>query len=264
MFHDVILPLLKREVQIFCTALTFYTRLSCRLKVSYSADYLDKANKYFPLIGCLVGGSAAMVWWLSHYWLSSSLAIGLSMVSSIWLTGAFHEDGFADFCDGFGGGWTAEQILTIMKDSCIGSYGVIGVVMILQIKLLALVALPINSIAIILVTGHSLSRFVAITFLATHKYVRVNEDSKAKPVAAKTLSLPDLIIGSVFAAIPLLLLPSFYCLLVLIPIFLTKIYLGQWFSHKIGGYTGDCLGATQQLTEVIFYLTMATEFWTFI
>jgi adenosylcobinamide-GDP ribazoletransferase len=263
MFHDVILPLLKREVQIFCTALTFYTRLSCQMKVSYLADYLGRANKYFPLIGCLVGGSAAMVWWLSHYWLSSSLAMGLSMVSSIWLTGAFHEDGFADFCDGFGGGWTAEQILTIMKDSCIGSYGVIGVVMILQIKWLALVTLPVESIAIILVAGHSLSRFVAMTFLVTHKYVQVNEDSKVKAVAT-TLSLPDLIMGGVFAAVPLLLLPSSYCLLVLVPIFLTKIYLGRLFSQKIGGYTGDCLGATQQLTEVIFYLTMATKFWTFI
>jgi adenosylcobinamide-GDP ribazoletransferase len=264
MFHDVILPLLKREVQIFGTALTFYTRLPCRTtKLSDSAAYLDKASKYFPLIGWLVGGSAATVWWLSHYWLSSSLAIGLSMVSSILLTGAFHEDGFADFCDGFGGGWTAEQILTIMKDSCVGSYGVIGVVMILQIKFLALVAIPVDSIAYILVVGHSLSRFTAITFLVTHEYVRANEDSKVKAVAKK-LSLSDLFMGGIFAALPLWLLPSFYCLLVLIPMLLTKIYLGQLFSRKIGGYTGDCLGATQQLTEVIFYLTMATEFWTFI
>ena len=124
-----------------------------------------------------------------------------------------------------------------MKDSCIGSYGVIGVVMILQIKFLALVAIPVDSIALILVAGHSLSRFAAITFLVIHEYVRANEDSKVKAVAKK-LSLSDLFMGGIFAALPLLLLPSFYCLLVFITILLTKIYLGQLFSRKSGVILG--------------------------
>jgi adenosylcobinamide-GDP ribazoletransferase len=97
----------------------------------------------------------------------------------------------------------------------------------------------------------------------THHYVRDTENSKIKSVA-QPLTTQDMLIASGFGIVPLLLLPSYYSLFVIIPLLLTKIYLGYFFTKRIGGYTGDCLGATQQITEVVFYLMIGTQFWTYI
>lgn len=254
---------MKREIQIFFLALMFFTRLPCPIEVNYSEEALNQSTKYFPLMGWIVGGTAALMFWVSAFIFPISIAIVLSMITSILMTGAFHEDGFADVCDGFGGGWTAEQILEIMKDSRLGTYGVIGIFMMLLLKFLVLAAVPINIVPVVLLAGHSISRFAASTFIFTHNYVRENDNSKVKPVAKK-ISFQNLIIAGGFGVAPLFLLPSYYCLLAIIPVFLMKWYLAYFFSKKIGGYTGDCLGATQQLTEMVFYLTMVTAFWTFI
>jgi adenosylcobinamide-GDP ribazoletransferase len=210
-----------------------------------------------------VGGSAALVFFLSTFLFPISIAVVLSMVTSILITGAFHEDGFADVCDGFGGGWEKAHILTIMKDSRVGAYGVIGMTLILLLKFAAIQAMPIDMVPVVLLAGHSLSRFATSTIIFTHDYVRDNEDSKAKPVAKK-LSVKQFIVAGCFGFAPLLLLPSYYCLLAIIPVWLMTRYLAHFFTQRIGGYTGDCLGATQQLTEIVFYLVMVTEFWTFI
>ena len=89
---------------------------------------------YFPLIGWIVGGFSALIFWASSFLFPVSISIIFSMIASILVTGAFHEDGFADVCDGFGGGWTKEKILEIMKDSRVGSYGVIGMILMLGTK----------------------------------------------------------------------------------------------------------------------------------
>lgn len=254
---------MKQEIQIFFTALMFFTRLPCPTWLDYSEEYLNKSTKYLPLIGWIVGGSAALVFLVSTFIFPISTAVVLSMVTSILITGAFHEDGFADVCDGFGGGWTSEKILEIMKDSRVGAYGVIGMTLIFLLKYSTLEAMPVYIIPVVLLAGHSLSRFAASTIISTLDYQRDKENSKAKPVAKK-ISLQELIVAGFFAIAPLLLLPSYYCLFAIIPVFLMTIYLAHFFDKKIGGYTGDCLGATQQLTEVVFYLAMVTEFWTFI
>ncbi|MEN8218067.1 MAG: adenosylcobinamide-GDP ribazoletransferase [Pseudomonadota bacterium] len=254
---------MKQEIQIFLTALMFFTRLPCPTWLEYSQDYLNKSTKYFPLIGWIVGGSAALVFWFSTFIFPNSIAVVLSMVTSILITGAFHEDGFADVCDGFGGGWTQEKILEIMKDSRVGAYGVIGIILILLLKYTALKAMPIEIVPLVLLAGHSISRFATSIVIFAYNYVRDDENSKIKPVAKK-LSIIELIITGCFGIAPLLLLPSYYCLFSIIPVFLMTKYLAHFFKQKIGGYTGDCLGATQQLTEIVFYLAMVTEFWIFI
>lgn len=254
---------MKQTLQLFFTALSFYTRIPCPSWVKYSEDSLKQSTKYFPLIGWIVGGSAALVFWLSHFIFAQPIAILLSMVTSILMTGAFHEDGFADVCDGFGGGWTKTQILHIMKDSHLGTYGTIGLILVLNLKFFTLTALPIELVPVTLIVGHSFSRWVAMTFLVTHHYVRDTENSKIKSVAQQ-LTIQDMLIASGFGIVPLLLLPSYYSLLVIIPLLLIKIYLGYFFTNRIGGYTGDCLGATQQVTEVVFYLLIGTQFWIYI
>nr|WP_026879940.1 adenosylcobinamide-GDP ribazoletransferase [Hymenobacter norwichensis] len=263
---------MRRQIELFFTALMFYTRVPCPGWVGHSEELLNKSTIYFPLIGWLVGGVAAATYWLLLYLFSPDIALLLSMVVSILMTGAFHEDGFADVCDGFGGGWTQLRILEIMKDSRLGTYGAAGLGLILALKFLALnsvAATPmpaLHSVVPLLVVAHALSRGTALTFIYTHEYARANEDSKAKPVAKK-ISLTELLIGLSFGVLPLLAyafwLRNPWLLLVLLPLALTKTYLGNYFQKWIGGYTGDCLGATQQVAEVVVYLFFCVV-WRFI
>ncbi len=285
---------MKTQLHLFLTAVMFYTRIPCPKWVDHSDDYLNRATVYFPIIGWLVGGVSALVYIVlfsmlgrftseSHHIHYSFLPVVGSMLASILLTGAFHEDGFADVCDGFGGGWTKIRILEIMKDSRVGTYGVIGLLGILVLKVLLIQEIMLGILnqpivvfyrfcffsinwmlfthmAFIFLIAHSLSRFTAMTFIFSHTYVRENEDSKAKPVAKK-LSKNKLLLAFLPAVLPLVaymyVLHSWLPALVFAPLLLAKWYLGRYFQRWIGGYTGDCLGATQQVAEVVIYLYLA-------
>ncbi|HXB12726.1 MAG TPA: adenosylcobinamide-GDP ribazoletransferase, partial [Bacteroidia bacterium] len=120
---------MKKEIRIFFTALMFFTRIPCPKWVDHSEEYLNRSSKYFPLMGWIVGGLSSIVFYSCSFFLPISVSVLLSMVTSIYVTGAFHEDGLADVCDGFGGGWIKDKIMDIMKDSRVGAFGVIGVVM---------------------------------------------------------------------------------------------------------------------------------------
>lgn len=248
--------MLKREFTLFFTALMFYTRIPVPKWVGHSPERLNRATRYFPLIGWMVGGGMAGVIYLSQWVFPLSISVMLGLVASVLMTGAFHEDGFADVCDGFGGGWTKEQILRIMKDSRLGTYGTMGLLLLMGGKFWVLYELGQKNLFLLLVTiiaSHALSRGLAVTFIRTHPYVREDADSKAKPVAQR-LSSVDLLIAGGFALLPLVLLPHWLFGLSVIPAVLMRWYLGGYFTRWIGGYTGDCLGATQQLGELAMML----------
>ena len=239
----------------------FYTRIPCPTWVDHSEDLLNKATKYFPFMGWIVGGAAAIIFIAFSQILPLSIAIFLSTAFGVWMTGAFHEDGFADVCDGFGGGWTPDKILSIMKDSRVGAYGAIGIGLLMGLKIMALLELArIDWLSTIyaLISAHALSRLTATTIILTDEYARENEDSKAKPVAKK-MSNSAFLQAAFWGIGPL----SIWCIFeknglllgVFIPLILLKIYLSDYFKKWINGYTGDCLGATQQLAEVVCYLS---------
>lgn len=233
----------------------FFTRIPCPKWVNHDPTYLQLSSKYFSLVGIIVGGIGAAIFYISHLIFPIEIAVLLSMFATIYATGAFHEDGFADVCDGFGGGWTKEKILLIMKDSRLGTYGSIGLILILGVKFATLRTLPAYYLPLILITGHSLSRFIATTLIYTHPYVRDTEDSKAKP-AAKNMSPNQLLISFLFGVLPLLFFFNPFIFIVLVPMYLSKMFLAFKFKKWIGGQTGDCAGAVQQLSEVVFYLTL--------
>jgi len=253
---------MKKEIRIFFTALMFFTRIPCPKWVDHSPDYLTKSSRYFPLVGIIVGGIGALVYYECSFIFPKPIAILLSMVSTILATGAFHEDGLGDMFDGFGGGWTKEKILLIMKDSRMGTYGIIGITSVLALKFASLYYMDSKLIPLVLITGHALSRFVASTLLYTLDYVRDGDQSKAKP-AAQQMSTGSLIIGSIFGIAPLILFLNYFVFLVLIPVFAIRWHLGRFFVKWIGGQTGDCAGATQQICEVVFYLSLLV-IWKFI
>jgi len=175
------------------------------------------------------------------------------MLASIFITGAFHEDGLSDSCDGFGGGWTRESILRIMKDSRVGAYGVIGIWLALSLKFFALYSIPEALLSLSIIAGHSVSRFFSGAFIFTHLYVQEDLQSKVKPLARK-MSTKDLLISGIGGLAPLLLFWQAKLFLLLIPLALAKWLLGRYYRKHLGGYTGDCLGAAQQIFEIVFYL----------
>lgn len=258
--------MLAREIRLFFTAWMFFTRipLPARLAawVGYDDGLMNGASRHFPLIGLLVGAVAAGVYTFGMWLFTPMVAVALSMAAAVLVTGAFHEDGFADVCDGFGATRDRERVMQIMKDSRIGAFGAIGVALILLIKFTALAGLADHDdgqfLAWILVIGHMLSRAMPVLLIYTMQYVRPDDDAKAKPMA-QAISLPGLIIALIWGLAPFGGLIYYYedgwlFALGVVPVVLAMLLMAWWFKRRIGGYTGDCLGAVQQVTELVFYL----------
>jgi len=251
--------MIKREIHIFFTALMFYTRIPCPKWIDHDAMNLNQATRYFPIIGWIVGGLAGLVVYTTSIILPQNIAILLSIIASILITGGFHEDGFADTCDGFGGGWTKKKILSIMKDSVLGAYGVIGLILILSLKYLILTELyyivDTLKLCLTIIIGHTVSRTTAIWMIFTDQYVRENEDSKAKPIA-KQMGNKSFFIANIFGLSTLALFMDIRLLAIIPCLILVKVYCSYYFKKWIGGYTGDCLGAVQQVAEIIIYISV--------
>ena len=249
--------MLRREAEYFFGAVRFFTRLPVPAWVGHSSDALDRASRYFPAVGLLVGAIAALVFGLVSLFLPKTLAVLVSMATTIHITGAFHEDGWSDMVDGFGGGWEKAQILIIMKDSRIGSFGAVALVILLLGKFCALIELDLVMIPAALVAGHTLSRFCATTLLRGLDYVR--DEGKSKPLATR-IGWGELALAGGTTLIALFLLPPLQAVLGMVFAALATLWLARMFKRRIGGYTGDCLGATQQLSEVAFYCGLLCKY----
>jgi len=244
---------MRKQLYIFLNAVMFYTRIPVPKDLPYSDDMLNRSTRYFPFIGWIIGGIGAGVFYGLQFVLPPELAILLSMLTTIFITGAFHEDGFADFCDGFGGGYTRERILTIMKDSRIGTYGSVGLVGMLAAKFMSLHAIDVAMIPLVMLAGHALSRLMPIMVIYTSSYSRDDATSKSKPIGKKGKGF-DFILALFFGLAFLVFIPLTYSLIILPVLLLTTFTFSRYTTRKIGGYTGDCLGALQQIAEVEFYI----------
>ncbi|WP_292429795.1 adenosylcobinamide-GDP ribazoletransferase [Methylobacter sp.] len=253
-------PTLERgnDRQLFLLALSFYTRLPYLQALDYKQ--LPRAVICLPLIGWLVGGVTALSFYLADLIWPQTTAIILALIAGILMTGALHEDGLADVCDGFGGGMDKQRILEIMKDSHIGVYGFLGLSLMLLLKISVLIAMPAAAVPLVLLAGHSLSRLSPLMLMQRYNYARGN-DSKSSGAVYKP-NLQELAFATVVALLPLALLPVL-CALAIIPVLLATLLLGHYFYRRIGGYTGDCLGASQQVAETVFYLSVSA-LWIFI
>jgi adenosylcobinamide-GDP ribazoletransferase len=262
---------MKEEIRIFFTALMFYTRIPCPKNIDHSPEYINKATRYFPLIGWIVGAISFIAFWLSSYLFETNISVLLSLIAGVLVTGAFHEDGLADVFDGFGGGWTKLKILEIMKDSRVGAYGVIALIFLFGLKYYSMVNLLSNLkstnflfIGLLFITYHSLSRLIAINIVFTSQYSREDETSKSKPIA-KEHGYKEIFGAYFFGLLPLAILCIYeykFCFVVL-PLFTLYFYSKRYFNKWIDGYTGDCLGAVEQLAECVCLLTFLAV-WKFV
>ncbi len=255
---------MNRQIVLFMTAVQFLTRLPTPDFREFEPAWLARSARYFPLVGVLVGAINVGVWWLASQRLPTPVAVGLTLALSVLVTGAFHEDGFADVCDGFGGGNSADRVLAIMKDSRIGAYGAIGVVLMLGLKWSCLDGLAVGMavFAPLVIGAHLVSRWCAGALMWSLPYVRSDGDSKSR-AAVEGFTAREWLIGGIiglaaFSPIAAWALresaaPVAWALLAgAVSAAATAWAAAGYFRRRIGGHTGDCLGAVQQLTELAF------------
>ncbi len=243
----------KYQYQLFMLALGFFSRIPVPASIPYSEQRMNQAGRYFALVGLLLGCLCAVFLWILSLFLPDTIALFLMMAFSLMLTGAFHEDGLTDMADGIGGGMTIERRLEIMKDSRIGTYGASALIMALLGKYLLLSEL--ESVIAGIIVAYTMSRGVAASLIYDTPYVSDAGTSKSKPLAQQQ-SFNELIILAVTALTPCLLVGFNLTLTLVIVLLAFRVLFKYWITARIGGFTGDCLGAAQQLSELLIYLCL--------
>lgn len=264
------LRFLTRFIRHYLLAVQFFTRVPVNGKlaewVGFSPAMLRASAAHFPGVGWLVGATSAavlwgLVWALPEVPAASWVAAVLCTVFSVMLTGAFHEDGLADTADGLGGGMNRERALDIMKDSRVGTYGALALVLMVLLKvsllamLLQVAALPVALAAVF--GAHVISRFMPLFIIRSLPHVGDTQQSKSKPLADQ-IGNPSLLAATVWAALAFGLLymfaPGVPWWAAALGAVLALGYMWRLLQRRLGGFTGDGLGATQQVCEVAFYL----------
>ena len=253
-----------QQLRLFFIALQFFTRLPIPRWVGFEPAWLHHASRYVPAVGLVVAAIACGMYAVAALVLPPMVAVLLSTAAGIYATGAFHEDGFADSCDGLGGGHTRERVLEIMKDSRIGAYGAIGIGLMLATKVAALASMPKLAVLGALLAAHPLSRLMACSLIWRMEYARA--EGKAKPLAQEMRSgefaiaaLTAVLSAAGSVALGWLSLAALGAGLA--GMLLATLWLARKLQQRLGGYTGDCLGAVQQLTEAVFYLGALACMW---
>ncbi len=247
---------LQQEWQAFWLAIGFLTRIPMWVRIDYTPTLMNQSSVYFPVVGLLLGGLYAGLFTLIeplwNPWVSVILVVGFHL----WITGAFHEDGLADSVDALGGGYTVEARLRIMKDSRIGTYGTVALVMALLLKITLLASS--GQILLLLLLTPCFSRLTPLFLMHFLSYVSDSDKSKSKPVA-ETFSRQRLLAATGFAVVIGLLFSPW--LPMLLPLSAAAIALvgflwSRQLKRDLGGYTGDALGASVVLSELALLLAL--------
>lgn len=240
---------MKQEWQAFWLALGFLTRIPMPVKIDYSQTLMNRSSLYFPLVGLLLGGLyAALFAGLATFW-SLPVCIGLVLAFHLWITGAFHEDGLADSMDALGGGYTAARRLEIMKDSRIGTYGAVALVVALGLK--AVLLMDAEPVWLALLVTPAIGRLTPLLLMGFLPYVTDPDTSKSKPVA-EAFSGQRLLLATLFTVVVALLFSVW--LPALLAVGVVALLWGASLKRQLGGYTGDALGASVVFTELVFLL----------
>jgi len=231
-------------------AFQFLTRIPMP-STTFEVDLLSRAIKFFPLVGLVVGSGAVLVQKMLISHMGRPLVALIVLIYLVLITGCLHEDGVADTADGFGGGWTRDQILLILKDSRIGSYGATALTLSLLARYLLLASLPMEHFAAYIISAHVLCRWSSLPLSYFLPPARQQEGQGAR--IAKLTSLSSLVFGSIFSIVVVAFALRWSAVAPLL-VAVLAVALSAWlYTRKIGGATGDCFGATNQLTEIAVY-----------
>lgn len=245
---------MKQELNLLRHAFLFYSRIPAG-RIDYSDENLIKAFRYLPLVGIIVGGLSGLSYTLTSTFLPVYVSVILSMIVSILLTGGLHEDGLSDFFDAFGGGHSKDRTLEIMKDSHIGVYGVLSLIFLCLMKFSLLLSLPQSIFPLVLIGASASARLVPIIASRISTYARKDGQQSKSMHLRIPIDRVTLFIAILFALLPLFFLPWQVSALVL-PLYVILLWAMKWYTERrIGGYTGDTLGALEQFCEVAFYVS---------
>lgn len=236
----------------FLLAVQFLTRLPVPNRLATTEAELGRAAAFFPLVGVIVGGSTAGVYLLAARVVSPPVAILLALVFAAFITSGFHEDGLADTFDGLGGGWTKDRALEIMRDSRIGAYGALALIFLILGKFITLTELGSEHVWRWLIVAHVAARWTVLPLCKWLPYARPEGQGK---LVAKQITSIALLIGSLTFLLTLLLFPWRTAIIALAMTIVVTFLSGLYYKRRLGGITGDCLGATNQITELLMYLT---------
>ncbi len=249
---------MKDQGASFLLAVQFLTRLPVPARDIYSPRRMAASVGYYPIVGMLVGGASAIVFAAADTFFPQPLAVVIAIAAGLLLTGAFHEDGLADTFDGVGGGSTRDKALDIMRDSRLGTYGTLALIIALAVKAGALISLSPTNVIAALIAGHGLSRLSSVLVIATSRYVR--DEGAGKPVAdgVSAFSLAVALgTGALILAVWCVLHIPMVLAWAVAGLVIGHVLMRLFFERKLGGYTGDTLGAVQQASEIGFYLGLA-------
>ena len=248
---------MKNPLANFLLVLTFFTRLplpdELGKRIGHDARLTD-AIVYFPLVGFIIGVMTGLVWYLSSLLLPASVAAGLAIMTGLILTGALHEDGFADCADGLGGSPNREKALEIMRDSRIGTYGGLALIITVGLRWLSLATLSPLGGAFVLLIAHTTSRSAMTIAMKLSNYARPEGLGKmasgdVSDVSFLVTILLAFLVGAIFGGIAGLMAVTTALLL--------SWGLMKYLEARLGGYTGDGLGAMQQVAEITTLIVLA-------
>ncbi len=239
----------------FLAALMFFTRLPFWKIVNVPKEYFKDIVGYWVLAGLLTSSVMAGSLWICAQFLPVSVAVIFAITSRLLLTGALHEDGLADFFDGFGGGKSKEQILAIMKDSHIGSYGVISLIIYFAFLSSLLTSLPVELACCAILAGDPICKYIASFITLRLNYVRKEEESKIKVIYNRSTIITILLGLIVSATLMMFWMGYHYFIAAAVSVILFLLFT-KFMKRKIGGYSGDCCGALFLLCELVFYLAV--------
>ena len=241
-------------------AFIFFTRLPFWRIATVPNRYYARVVAYWPLTGWLTAAVMAGTMYGAAFLWPVQVAVALAMLVRVLLTGALHEDGLSDFLDGFGGGASPKQTLDIMKDSRTGSYGIIGLILYFLLQFAILSSLPIMVSCAVVLCADPFCKFAAATTINFLPYARTSEQSKSG-VVYQAMRPFELVLAAVTGILPMLLFASSeYWIAALAPL-LCSWLLVRWMKRRIGGYTGDCCGASFLICEGVFYLAFSALYW---
>ena len=243
------MPVMLRQ---FLLAVQFLTRLPVPDRLATNGEELGQAAAFFPVVGIIVGAGTATVFLLSKRVVPLSVAVFLALGFAAFITNAIHEDGLADTFDGFGGGWTKDRVLEIMRDSRVGSFGALALIFLVLGKYSLLSTLPQQQIWRWLIVAHAAARWTSLPLCAWLPYARAEGQGK---LVAKKVGLLELTLATFTMLLVLLVLPWHAAIAVIMFTALVTLLTGAYYKARLQGITGDCLGATNQLVEVGLYLT---------
>lgn len=239
--------MITREIGHFFVGMMFLTRLPAPPDLNHAEGRLARAARYFTLIGVLIGLIGGGVFFFASHALSAPIAGGLAILTTIILTGALHEDGLADTADGLGGGSSREQALEIMRDSRLGTYGVCAVVFSIGLRVAALATLAPLEGMIAMIVAHAVSRGMLPPVLVSGANARTRglASSVAGGVSHAEAGFAFLAALAVaMIAGPVVGMISFTAAVIASGLLLVQLV------RRLGGYTGDGLGAIQQASEI--------------